>query len=179
MEEMISVGKILNFHGILGTAKAGYSNAEVIKNLKTVYFMPNGRSDGEKTALTVQDVKFHKNFALIKFKEINSIDELLPYKGQNIYIRKDIAKNSLGDDEFLIDDLIGMNAFDNEDELIGQITDVKSSSGNDILCIKPAVSYKGKEDGAEILVPFAKELVPIVDIKAKKVVIKPIEGLLE
>ena len=33
MEEIISVGKILNFHGIQGVAKIGYSNADVIKNL--------------------------------------------------------------------------------------------------------------------------------------------------
>ena len=36
MEGIISVGKILNFHGILGVAKVGYSNADVISNLKKV-----------------------------------------------------------------------------------------------------------------------------------------------
>ena len=45
MEGIISVGKILNFHGILGVAKVGYSNADVISNLKKVlikkvYFLP-------------------------------------------------------------------------------------------------------------------------------------------
>ena len=165
MEGIISVGKILNFHGILGIAKVGYSNADTVSRLKKVFI--------KKEILTVQSVKFHKNYALIKFKEINSIDELLPYKGLNIYIQKDEAKEALEEDEFLIEDLIGLNAFDNNDDFIGVIADVKTSSGNDILCIKPEDESKG-----EILVPFAKELVPIVDIKKKKVVIKPIEGLL-
>ena len=79
----------------------------------------------------------------------------------------------MDEDEFLIQDLIGLNAFDNSDDFIGIITDVKTSSGNDLLCIKPEDETK-----SEILIPFAKELVPIVDIKKKKVVIKPIEGLL-
>ena len=108
-------------------------------------------------------MKFHKNFALVKFKEINSIDELLPYKGQNIYIAKDEAEKSLGDDEFLIEDLIGLNAFDNNDELIGEIVDVRTSNGNDILCIK----NMNDKDAAEILIPFAKELVPVVDLHKK------------
>ena len=95
----------------------------------------------------------------------------MPYKGLNIYIDKEAAQKSLSDDEFLIEDLIGLNAFDNNEDLIGIISDVKTSSGNDILCIKP-------QEGDEILVPFAKELVPIVDIKGRKVIIKPIEGLL-
>lgn len=169
MEDIISVGKILNFHGIQGIAKAGYSNSEIIANLKKVFLS----REGKKESFTVQKVNFHKNFALIKFKEINSIDELLPYKGSNIYINKDEAKNSLDEDEFLIEDLIGLNAFDNNDDLIGIIFDVKTSNGNDILCIKPA----GGED-KEILIPFAREIVPVVDIAKKKVVIKPIEGLL-
>lgn len=169
MEGIISVGKILNFHGILGIAKVGYSNADVISHLKKVVI----KNQGKEEVFTVQSVKFHKNFALIKFKEINSIDELLPYKGQNIYIQKEDVKKNLDEDEFLIQDLIGLNAFDNEDELIGVIVDVKTSSGNDLLCIKPLDETKG-----EILVPFAKELVPVVDTDKKKVVIKPIEGLL-
>lgn len=169
MEEIISVGKILNFHGIQGIAKAGYSNSEIIANLKKVFLS----REGKKESFTVQKVNFHKNFALIKFKEINSIDELLPYKGSNIYINKDEAKNSLDEDEFLIEDLIGLNAFDNNDDLIGIIADVKTSNGNDILCLKPADG-----EDKEILIPFAREIVPVVDIKKKKVVIKPIEGLL-
>ena len=37
MEEIISVGKILNFHGIAGIAKVGYSNIDIIKGLKKIY----------------------------------------------------------------------------------------------------------------------------------------------
>jgi len=168
MEGIISVGKILNFHGILGMAKVGYSNADVIKNLKFVYL----KRDGKFEKFKVQSTKFHKNFALIKFEQINSIDELLPYKGTNIYLEKDEAGKFLSDDEFLIEDLIGLSAFDNNDDFIGKITDVRTSNGNDILCIQ-------REEGeGEILIPFAKEIVPIVDISKKKIVIKPIEGLL-
>lgn len=169
MEGIISVGKILNFHGILGIAKVGFSNADTVLHLKKVLI----KNRNKEETFTVQNVKFHKNFALIKFKEINSIDELLPYKGLNIYVQKEEVEKSLGRDEFLIEDLIGLNAFDNNDDFIGIITDVKTSSGNDLLCIKS--ENEAKE---EILIPFAKELVPIVDIKKKKVVIKPIEGLL-
>lgn len=171
MENLLSVGKILNFHGISGIAKVGYSNSEIMKNLKNVLI---GEKPSSCEAFTVEKVNFHKNFCLIKFKEINSINELLPYKGQNIYIKKDEAKKSLDSEEFLIEDLIGMNVFDNEEEHFGVVVDVKSSSGNDILCIKPLNPAKG-----EVLVPFAKELVPIVDVEKKRIIIKPIEGLLE
>ncbi len=177
MEKMISVGKILNFHGISGIAKAGYTNSDVIKKLKQVYLIKNAGMEGsnkaDKELFNVTSVNFHKNFALIKFKEINSIDELLPYKGSNIYIDKKEAEDSLSEDEFLIEDLIGLNVFDNNDDLIGVIFDVRTSNGNDILCVKSC-----EENEREILIPFAREIVPVVDIAKKKVVIKPIEGLL-
>ena len=174
MEEIISVGKILNFHGIAGIAKGGYSNIDIIKGLKKIY-LSSTENNEKKEQFTVTSVNFHKNFALIKFKEINSINELMPYKGSFIYINKKQAEDSLDEDEFLIEDLIGLNAFDNNDDLIGVIVDVKTSNGNDILCVK---SSSLDEDGREILIPFAREIVHVVDITKKKVVIKPIEGLL-
>ena len=145
-----------------------------IKGLKKIY-LSSTENNEKKEQFTVTSVNFHKNFALIKFKEINSINELMPYKGSFIYINKKQAEDSLDEDEFLIEDLIGLNAFDNNDDLIGVIVDVKTSNGNDILCVK---SSSLDEDGREILIPFAREIVPVVDITKKKVVIKPIEGLL-
>lgn len=163
MSELISIGKITNFHGILGEAKVGYSNADRIKNAKTVFV--------DKIQLTIEKVRFHKNFAIIKFKEISDINELLKYKGQNIYTQKENVKKSLEKDEYLIDELVGLNVFDDKDDLIGIVESISSNAGNDLLCIKP-------QEGKNILIPFVKELVPIVDLKNKKIIIKPIEGLL-
>ncbi|MDO5438168.1 MAG: ribosome maturation factor RimM [bacterium] len=167
--EQISVGKILNFHGIKGEAKVGFSNRNLIEKAKKVFI----EKGNEKTVLNVSSVRFHKNFAIIKFKEINSIDELIEFKGKNIYLSRDIVENSLDENEFLIDDLIGLNAFDNEENFIGEVVEIRKSLANDILCIKSADEKKDL-----ILIPFVSELVPIVDIKTKKVIIKPIEGLL-
>ncbi|MCD8024682.1 MAG: ribosome maturation factor RimM [Candidatus Gastranaerophilales bacterium] len=164
--EYISIGKILNFHGIKGEAKIGFSNQALIASVKEVY------AGLSKTKFKVSYVRFHKNFAIVKFEEINSINELIEYKGENIYLLKETVEKNLDKNEFLIDDLIGINVFDNEENFIGHVEEIQKSKANDILCIKSDT----KEN--LILVPFVSELVPIVDIKAKKIIIKPIEGLL-
>ena len=166
--EYISIGKIINFHGIKGEAKVGYSNLEHIKGAKTVYVDKNS----EKFALNISNIRFHKNFAIIKFVEINSIDELIEFKGKNIYSTKEELLKKLAKNEFLIDDLIGLKAFDNEENYIGEVVEIQKTPANDILCIK---SEHKKEP---VLIPFVSELVPIVDIKTKKVIIKPIGGLI-
>lgn len=165
MKDLISIGKILNFHGIMGEAKVGFSDAQRLKNLKKVIV--------KDTELTIEKLRFHKNFAIIKFKEISDINELLNFKGENIYLEKKEVQNTLEEEEYLIGDLVELNVFDDKDDLIGTVDSIAKSTGNDILSIKPQDDRYGN-----ILIPFVKELVPIVDIKGKKIIIKPIEGLL-
>ena len=165
MKDLISIGKILNFHGIMGEAKVGFSDAQRLKNLKKVIV--------KDTELTIEKLRFHKNFAIIKFKEISDINELLNFKGENICLEKKEVQNTLEEEEYLIGDLVGLNVFDDKDDLIGTVDSIAKSTGNDILSIKPQDDRYGN-----ILIPFVKELVPIVDIKGKKIIIKPIEGLL-
>ena len=167
--DFLSIGKIINFHGIKGEAKVGYSNKSVISSLKFCYI----DKQNEKIKLEVSSIRFHKNFAIIKFKEINSINELLEFKGKNIYLLKEEIEKRLDKNEFLIEDLIGMKVFDNNEDYIGEVVEIKETLANDILCIKP------EDDKKEIImVPFVKEIVPVVDIKTRKIIIKPIEGLL-
>ena len=168
MNNLISIAKILNFHGIQGEAKVGYTKGKEaqIQSLKSVQ-TKNG-------TLNIEKLRFHKGVAIVKFSEINSIDELMPYKGQNLYIEKEDVKKQLEKEEYLVSDLVGMKVFDNKEDYIGEIASVGDNSATNLLCIKPQDPKK-----KEILVPFVKELVPIVDIKGKKVIIKPIEGLLE
>jgi len=166
-ENYISIGKITNFFGIKGEAKVGFSDEKRIKEAKIVYML----DDISKAKLEITSVRFHKNFAIIKFKEINDINELMKFKGQRIFISKNEVLNKLDKDEFLVDDLIGCIVYNKNNEKIGEVTALSSNSKQDLLNIKNGF---GKID----LVPFVDEFFPVVDIKNKKIIINPIEGLL-
>ena len=168
MENLISIAKILNFHGIKGEARVGFSKGSEaqISALKKVFV---GAQE-----LNVKSVRFHKNFAIIKFAEFSSIDELLEFKGENLYIPKTVVAQTLEEDEFLVEDLIGMQVFDDKDDLVGVVQSIGANSANDILCIKSE-----NPDYEQFLIPFVKELVPIVDMQKRKITIKPIKGLLQ
>ena len=170
MSELISIGKVLNFHGIKGEVKVGYTrgNEERIEYLDAVYIS----IDGVDEKFTVESVRFHKQHALMKFKEINSINEVEKIKGLDIKIPKEIATSTLKEDEFLISDLIGMRVLNSDEEQIGEVVNVGSNGVAELLEIK---------DGNEKLhlVPFVKALVPYVSLKDKIVVINNIEGLIE
>lgn len=168
--DYISVGKILNFHGIQGEAKVGFSKSQedFLKKLKTVYI----KKDSDYVQIDVLSVRFNKNVALIKFEGINSINDLIPYKGCLIFVEKTVIRENLREDEFLIDELTGLDVVDTDGKVIGVAVGVSNNGINDFISVKS----KTKKIS---LVPFVKDLVPKVDIKENKITINNIEGLID
>ncbi len=67
MEKLLSIGKILNFHGISGEVKVGYT--EGTEQMLEEIDVFTAEKDSKTVSLTPQKIRFHKNTAIIKFKE--------------------------------------------------------------------------------------------------------------
>ncbi len=165
----ISFGKILNFHGIKGEIKLGYSKGREnwVEKLDKVYI----ETEEKLVPVTFQYVKFTQKSAIAKFQEFNNINDILPYKGCLLYIEKDKAGESLEEDEYLINDLIGMEVYV-KDKFSGVITGVSNNGATDLLSVKT-------KTGSISLVPFVKAIVTGVNLKERKITITDMEGLLE
>lgn len=169
MTKYISVGKILNFHGIKGEAKVGFTKnqQDFFCSLDKVFV-----KNHEYNALIINSCRLNKNFAIVKFAGIDSIDELLQYKGAFLYVEETVIRNSLEEDEFLIDELVGLEIFDANDKKLGFVVGVSNNGANDLLSVKT-------NSKKIVLIPFVKAIVTDVSIKNKKIVINNLEGLLE
>ena len=171
MDNYVSVGKILNFHGIKGEAKVGFSQNRqaFFMALESVFV----KTANKYKELKILSVKLNKKFLIVKFEGINSIDELLPYKGCLLFVKEETVRENLDEDEFLIDELVGMGVFDSEtNESLGFVIGVSNNGATDLLSVKTNTKHV-------CLIPFVKAIVPSVDIKNKKIIINNIEGLLE
>ena len=170
MTKYISVGKILNFHGIKGEAKVGFTKnqEDFFCSLKRFFVKLNG----EYKSLDITNIRLNKNVALVKFAEINSINELMEYKGAFLYVEENTVRESLDEDEFLIDELVGLEVFDTDGKKQGFVVGVSNNGASDLLSVKT-------NSKKVVLIPFVKAIVPEVSIKDKKVLINNIEGLLE
>lgn len=170
MNDYVSVGKILNFHGIKGEVKVGFSQSQqdFIAALKQVFVY----FEHEYVELSIQSVRFNKSFAIMKFKGLDDINDIIRYKGCLLFTDKSIIRESLGEDEFLIDELTGLEVFDTENNKLGFVVGVSNNGATDLLSVKA-------KSGKISLVPFVNALVPSVDIKNKRVIINKIEGLIE
>lgn len=170
MDKYISVGKVLNFHGIKGDAKVGFSKGQedFVTSLEEV-FVQDGAG---YQPLVVERASLHKSFVLMKFKDINSIDELLKYKGKLLFVKESYIRKSLSDDEFLIDELVGASVYSETSEKLGFVVGVSNNGASDLLSVKT-------KSGKISLVPFVKAIILEVDIKEKRIVINNLKGLLE
>ncbi len=171
MVKYISVGKILNFHGIKGEARVGYSQnrQDFFMSLDSVY-LKNG---SEYQKLGIHSMRPHKNFLIVKFEGIDDINQIIPLKGSVLFVPDNVVRESLEEDEFLIDEMIGLEVFDIEtDKKLGFVIGVSNNGANDLLSVKTNTKHV-------CLIPFVNAIVPVVDMQNKKIKINNIEGLLE
>ncbi len=166
--KFVSVGKILNFHGVQGEAKLGYSKEreDFLSQIKEVYV----QMDNEYKKLDISRIRFTPKCGIIKFKGIDTLNDILEYKNKLIFVTEETARNFLEEDEFLIDELVGLEVYDGEKK-VGAVVGVSNNGASDLLSVKTL-------DKKISLVPFVKAIVLSVDIKNRKIQINNLEGLL-
>ncbi len=123
----IYVGKIVNTHALKGEVRL-ISNFEfkerVFKKDNVVYV------GLEKESLKIETYRKHKQFDMLKFYGIDYINDVLKYKGSNVYINEDDLK--LSDNEILISDITNYEVYLDE-KLVGKISEYRSDNGNKLI----------------------------------------------
>lgn len=160
--EKIIVGKITNTHGINGELKIQKTGDEIFR--KNIYYYIGNQN----VKVSVERVKNLGGIVIVKFNEFNDINDVLGFKTEFVYIDKEDLLD-LEDYTYYINDLIGMEVYDENKNYIGILSDVLTYSANDVYVIK--------SDNREILLPAVKSFVLDVNIKEKRMVVKLIEGM--
>ncbi len=127
---MIEVARILKPQGIRGEVKAlPLTNVlAVFDGLKEVSI------DGRR--VKVLNLSLRQGFLYVTFEGCTSRNDAENLRNKFIEIEKEKLENAKGEDEFLIDDLIGMTLYDLEGEYVGQIVDVVDYGSGDIFVIE-------------------------------------------
>jgi len=169
MEDLLRVGVISSTHGIKGEAKVFPTTDDMkrFKKLKMV-ILDTGK---EQKELEIENVKFFKQFVILKFKGIDNINDIEKYKGKDLLITRENAVD-LSEGEFFICDLIGLQAEEEDGSSLGELTEVLQTGANDVFVIKT-------KQGKEILIPYIDDCVKKIDINERKIVVHLLPGLVE
>jgi len=169
MQKRLEIGQIVNTFGLNGFVKVVPFTDDITRFelLESVYLVDNKHYK----KYDIEEVKYHKNMVLLKFKNIDDINAAENLR--NLYLeidRKDAVK--LPENSYFIVDLIGLDVVNIETkEVLGKIDDVFSTKSNDVYVVKD-------ELGKQILIPAIKSVVKNVDLENGKIEIQLMEGLI-
>ncbi|WP_236777907.1 ribosome maturation factor RimM [Anoxybacter fermentans] len=165
---MITIGKVTKPHNRKGEVKCLILSdfPERFLELDRVFL----ENEEDIKRMHVENVRFHKDYAIVKFAEVNSMNEAEKLRGHFIKIPAHEAVE-LPEGHFFIHDLIGIDVYTDTGEYLGQLEDINTTGSNDIYIVR-----KGKK---EILLPAIHDVVKEIDLESKKMIVHIIEGLID
>lgn len=142
----VYVGKIVNTHGIKGEIRIisdfEYKNRVFVVGKKVII---NNRE------YVINSYRVHKNFDMITFGDFNNINEVLPFIGMKVFVKREYL--DLTNDEYLLSDLMGMKIIINNIE-IGIVNDYNNG-------INPLLEVKSNDK--TIYIPLKGNFIKSID----------------
>lgn len=169
MEDLFQVGIITSTHGVKGEVKV-YPTTDDVKRFKKLkdIILDTGK---EYVALELESVKFFKQMVILKFKGINSLNDVEKFRQKSLYVTRANAVR-LRKDEYFIADLIGLKVIDEENKELGTLEDVMVTGANDVYVISLL-------NGKELLLPAIKQCILNVDMENQCMQVHVLDGLIE
>jgi 16S rRNA processing protein RimM len=173
--EWLTVGFITSCHGINGQVKVkSFSDFEERFLKPGMRWLQKENEPPSKIELSSGFKQPGKETFIVKFKGINTRNNAEQLKSFKILVKTDKLPK-LKKEEFHFLELINLEvkSLENDElKIIGKVTNLENEKNN-LLVIE---LYKNQKT---VLVPFVKEIVPVVDIKNNFLIINPPKGLLE
>ncbi|SDE70649.1 16S rRNA processing protein RimM [Fontibacillus panacisegetis] len=170
-DSLLTVGKIVNTHGIRGDVKVLLHT-----DFPEVRFAPKSSlkmihpENGTQIVVTVASARPYKGMYIVKFNEYNDINVVEKYKGYELKVAKENSVQ-LPKNEYYFHEIIGCRVVSDEGEELGVIEEILRPGANDVWVVK-LPNHK------QLLLPVIDDVVLDVDVSAKLVKVHVMEGLL-
>ncbi len=164
----LEIGQIVNTFGIKGMVKVKPFTDDIRRfdELKTVYVEKNSN----QTEYEIEEVKYHKDMVLIKFKGIDKVEQAEMLRNSYLTVSRDSVEK-LEEGRYYIVDLLGLEVYTDEQVLLGTLEDIFNTGSNDIYVVKD-------KQGKQILLPAIQDVIKQIDIENKKIIVHLLPGLI-
>lgn len=173
-ESLLLVGKVWRAHGVQGEVKIipETDDPERFEDLTVIYM---GSTAATADRIDIESVRFQPTkrgiIIIAKLRDIDSREAAETIRSASVFARQQDLP-PLEEGEFFLHDLIGLSAFTDGGDDVGTVDDVIEGPGQAILVI-------AREGKGPAMVPAVDEFVDDIDLEKRRIVIRPIEGLLD
>jgi len=169
--DFLNVGKIINTHGIKGEVKVHrITDFEERFEIGTTLWIKQTHAN-PLVKVVIDGHRIHKNFDLLHFENMDNINDVEQFKDCFLVIEKDNLI-PLETNEYYYHEIIGCTVMTTDHSNVGDVTEILSPGANDVWVVK---DNKNKE----VLIPYIEQVVKEIRVEEKKIVIEPMEGLLD
>ncbi|MEM6400590.1 MAG: ribosome maturation factor RimM [Cyanobacteria bacterium P01_D01_bin.116] len=188
MDGWLEIGKIVAPQGMKGELRV-YPSTDFPERFEVAglrwLLRPNATEPEEVELIKGRFIE-GKNLYVIQLRGVKYRDEAEELRDCKLLVPES-DRPELGEDEYHLMDLVGLPVFMQDDgKLIGTVVDL-INAGNDLLEVR--LEQDDKVEGEEVkdskiknhqnvLIPFVKAIVPVVDLEAGRIEITPPIGLL-
>jgi 16S rRNA processing protein RimM len=155
----VLIAAVIGAHGLKGEVKVKTFTAtpDALARYRTLH-----AKDGR--VFTIAQLRPGKaDEAVATLAEVIDRNTAESLRGLELFVKRD-ALPAPDVDEFYHADLIGLTAMDEADRVIGTIKAIHNYGAGDVIEI-------ARGDGDSVMLPFVKVFVPVIDLKAGRVVI--------
>jgi 16S rRNA processing protein RimM len=174
MDDYLVVGRIGRPHGVRGEVAVEPRTDEPDRRFAdgAVLGVRAPRAvDGVPATLTVAATRWHSGRLLVRFAQLGDRTAAEAARGWQLTVPLDPSDSPDDPDEFYDHQLVGLRVEDGDGLVRGVVTAVGHGGGQDLLHVDV--------DGRDVLFPFVRELVPVVDVAGGRVVVDDRPGLLD
>ncbi len=172
-KSLISIGRIIKPFGVKGEVVV-----EILTDFPLRFFemeellLVNELGADPPIMVNIESARIHKDRVLLKMDIIEQPEEVEKFKNWHLKIPKEDVQE-LPPDEFYIFELIGLEVWTTSEQFVGVLKKVLPAGVHDVYEIQHPESLKVN------LIPARKEFVKEVNLETGKILVEPIEGLLE
>lgn len=169
-KDLISIGEITKPQGIRGEFRLRLSliPLDLFSILEEIYIQyPQGKME----SFSIERSRIQKNFIVVKLEGIDTRNQSEELRGCLVYILEEDLP-ALSDGEFYDFELIGLSVFTNKEIWIGKLEEVLHLPANDVYVVR-------NEEGKEYWIPAIDDVILEIDFDNEKIIIFPMEGLLD
>lgn len=122
MREML-IGEIVNTHGIKGELRvqSDFEPKEVLYQMGKTFYIGK-----QKEPVVLTRYRTHKGFDMVTFEGLDDINEVLPFKGELLYVDRETLEPGIYPEDYL-----GLNAYVSG-KSIGKVVSLQKSKAHDL-----------------------------------------------
>lgn len=159
--DKVCLGRIAGAHGVRGELRVESYTAAPADIVS--YGSLRDEAGGRHFVLTLAGVTRGQLIARVKGVDDRNAAEAL--KGVELFVER-AALPPTEDDEYYLSDLIGLSCESTSGESLGFVRAVHDFGAGDVIEIE-------RTDGERAMLPFTRAVVPVVDLKAGRLVVEP------